>query len=532
MYVVSVLCNLRLRDPIGGEGSLPRCHLGILSIAAYARSRGVTATVFDGDAEGIDDCELLQRVTRAAPALVGIAATQATVQRALQLASGVKSSLPDSVVVLGGEEASFTAPNLLAAHPAVDGVIVGEGEAPFADLAGRLLRRLQPSFEAIPGAVFRGGEGLRWNPPVHEADLDSLPWIGPLQAQVGGPVALVTSRGCCGACTFCSTPRFNRLCRRPAWRGRSPESVVEEIAATASSSPHDPVDIHIHDADFLGMGDEGIARARRIAELLVAQRSRARIRFACQAVTAAKAGVDFWRLWLRAGLMKVFVGYESGVDEDLTFYRKPSRLVDNLAAWRVLRVAGVATQIGFIMYNPFSTPERVAANLSFLRRIGQDHVFKHVASSLEVYPGTAAYDILEDRGLLSTDPSTNGVSAVCVHPRISEILDALRPYRAGLYAQDRVLLDLDSAIAIRSPDLLLGAHFVSLDRRLVRLHHVHQRERAVIIQGGLREMLDAPMWRLQDVARRLASELGQQFSAFEAEVLDSSRVSDKEPANV
>lgn len=169
---------------------------------------------------------------------------------------------------------------------------------------------------------------------------------------------------------------------------------VDEIASTDAASPCERLDLHFHDADFLGPSTKGITRARKIAELLIARKLYPRVRIACQASSAAKAGVDFWRLWLRAGLLKVFVGYESGVEEDLRFYRKPSRVKDNLAAWRVLRTAGVPTQAGFIMYNPYSSLEGVAANLTFLRRIDQAHVFKHVASSLEVYPGTAVYETL------------------------------------------------------------------------------------------------------------------------------------------
>ena len=527
----SVLCNLRLGDPIGGESSLPRCHLGLLSIAAYAKTKGINVDVVDADVEPLHDREVFRRLVHLRPSLVGFATTQATVRRAVTLAVEVKKVRPSTIIIFGGEQATFTAERLLGECQALDAVLSGEGELSFVQLV-KQLSSMKVDFNLIPGAIYRAGGNTKHNLSTCVSDLDSLPWIGPLQAVEGRPVALITSRGCRGACSFCSTPRFNRACRRPAWRGRSPESVLDEIAAVASLSPKASVDIHIHDADFLGMTDEGIDRARRIAELLVARGLRARIRFACQAITATRAGLDFWRLWLRAGLIKVFIGYESGTDEDLAFYRKPSRLADNMAARDVLRAAGVPSQVGFIMYNPFSTPERIASNLLFLRAIGQDHVFKHVAATLEVYPGTAVRDWLDASGLLQTDSRKGRFAPRYRSQRISRIVRALEPYRIRLYAQDRALLDLDFAAGGGDQGLLLSGEHMRINEAVLRLHNTHKRKRARVIQATFDELLKAADSEIEGLVEQLAARLDCSYNAFGAAVAKAAGTLHKEPAHV
>src|ERR1035438_4197992 len=66
----------------------------------------------------------------------------------LVLAARFKAANRDVAVVMGGMEASYTAPELLRANQAVDVVVLGEGEIVFADLLRRLLRR-----EPITGVI-------------------------------------------------------------------------------------------------------------------------------------------------------------------------------------------------------------------------------------------------------------------------------------------------------------------------------------------------------------------------------------------
>jgi len=357
------LCNLSLGQPIGGENALPRCHIGLLHIASYASEQGISVHVLDADAMELDDSALYELIVHSRPLLVGFTATKPTIRRVLELASVVKAALPDTWIVLGGQQATFTADQILRESPAVSVIVLGEGEIPFVRLARLAERGQDLRSKGVPGVAFRDGEEFVTTKAISVDDLDRLPWIGPQQHSASGHVALATSRGCYGNCSFCSTPAFNRACRRKRWRARTHQSLCDELSDMSATCSGDRLDIHFHDADFLGNTEAGIQRAISIAEEIIARGLRLNIRLACQARTVSHTGAAFWRLWRRAGLTKVFVGYEAGTKDDLSIYRKASTLKDNIVAYRMLSDAQVPTQAGFIMYNPYSTVQSVRKNL-------------------------------------------------------------------------------------------------------------------------------------------------------------------------
>ncbi len=166
MATKHLLCNLRLEDPMGGENSLPRCHIGILSIAAHASESGCLTEVIDGDADGLQDMEVFERICSFSPKLVGFTATQATISRVLLLCEQVARSVPGVVIVLGGEQATFTAERLLSDNRSVNAILTGEGEIPFAMLAAQLSLDSPVDFSGIPGATYLRANAMQQSAPA------------------------------------------------------------------------------------------------------------------------------------------------------------------------------------------------------------------------------------------------------------------------------------------------------------------------------------------------------------------------------
>ena len=146
------------------------------------------------------------------PDVVGISTFTFNRHASLRLAAEVRALLPHAVVVLGGPHASHVPEAILAQHPAVDFIVLGEGEETLAALVGAIAEGRDVG--AIRGIVFRRGPQVvstGWPEPI--ADLDRLP--APSEGFVGYGVDprtqfmyLITSRGCPARCTFCNTPEF------------------------------------------------------------------------------------------------------------------------------------------------------------------------------------------------------------------------------------------------------------------------------------------------------------------------------------
>jgi len=149
------LCNLLLGQPIGGENALPRSHLGLLHIATYVRQFGLRVDVIDADAEFLPDSEVRRLILESQPRLLGLAATKATIHRVLSLAEMVGEQLPHTLIVLGGEQAALTAAQVLNEAPAIDAVVLGEGEGPFLQLARQALRGGAIRYGEVSGIAFR-----------------------------------------------------------------------------------------------------------------------------------------------------------------------------------------------------------------------------------------------------------------------------------------------------------------------------------------------------------------------------------------
>lgn len=125
----------------------------------------------------------------------------------LQLASDIKKIAPQTVIVLGGPEASFGVFALMKHNPAIDFVVKGEGENVFRKLLEELfLHSGHGSISDIDNLFSRDEDDIVAGPLCKSyLDLNSVP--SPFAAglvDMSKPLIYYeTSRGCPFACAFC-----------------------------------------------------------------------------------------------------------------------------------------------------------------------------------------------------------------------------------------------------------------------------------------------------------------------------------------
>ncbi|NLI79397.1 MAG: DUF4080 domain-containing protein [Candidatus Riflebacteria bacterium] len=147
---------------------------------------------------------LLAELLRRRPTFVAFAAYIWSLPMAISLSGALAAAFPGVRIIFGGPEASFAAPELLQAHPWIEAVVRGEGEATFEDLLNRILAG--SALEGIPGLSLRVGGGIRQEPDRPLLDpLDSLP--SPFQMGLFGRGTGFTyyesTRGCPYRCAYC-----------------------------------------------------------------------------------------------------------------------------------------------------------------------------------------------------------------------------------------------------------------------------------------------------------------------------------------
>jgi radical SAM superfamily enzyme YgiQ (UPF0313 family) len=329
---------------------------------------GHRVALVDAHADSLSAAAAVEAVAAAAPDLVGVHLVYdwsdgAHLQRLL---AGVRAAVGDAPILLYGFYPTFGYARLLQALPGVTAAVLGEPEQTLVEVARATAAgaRLPAAFAAIRGLALRRGGAIvatASRPPI--ADLDALPFPHRSPGMLAlREVNIAGSRGCYGACTFCSINPFYGP--RSAWRPRRPERIVAEMAAVLEAHPQKRR-FYFVDPNFFGPGARGRRRALALAGLI---RERFRVNFGLEG-RVNDIDDEVIGALVAAGFDEILIGLESGSDATLRRLNKRTSVAQNRRALQVLRAHGVEPNVGFIMFEPDSSLEDVRVNLAFLEEV-------------------------------------------------------------------------------------------------------------------------------------------------------------------
>ena len=275
-------------------------------------------------------------------------------------------SIPLGILtLLGGRHASENPEYWLATYPNVTAVVRGDGEEAMEEFCQGM------PFEKIAGLSFRKNGQTYHNPnrkvgPVRD---DLFPnrslrryvyevAIGGIRT---GPSidTLAASRGCPFNCTFCSFNRNPWGEKRP-WSGRSPESVVEELAQIESNIVGFTDDLFTFDMD----------RVEQICELILARGIRKKYIVNARLEIARRP--DILRKMERAGFAVLLLGVESAQDKTLRAMRKGFDTTEIRKHFEVLRRSRMFLHGYFMLGNIGESVEEMFHIAAFARELGLD----------------------------------------------------------------------------------------------------------------------------------------------------------------
>ena len=354
--------------------------VGLGSICALLRREGMDARLANFSPFSWEKTESLLAEQR--PDLIGISQFTHNRFAALRLAELAKRLNPLCYVVLGGPHATHRSRELLAGFPAVDAVVLGEGEETFLDLARHLQGDDNRDLSLISGLVLRHrGEVVVTPPRPPIADLDALPSAVSCYDDALGvdrqrqTEFIITSRGCPASCRFCSSPLF----WGHALRFRSPRAIVDELRAIRDR--YGLLYFSLRDDTFTADRQRVLEFCRLLVE------ERLYIVWNCQSrVTSVDGEMLGWMK--RAGCECVQYGVESGSERILKSLGKRIAPPQIRQAAAATRRAGLHFSIYLITGVPGETTEDLQATLRLI-----DDIRPHdgQVSPLACYPGTALF---------------------------------------------------------------------------------------------------------------------------------------------
>lgn len=148
--------------------------------------------------------EILRAIYKKKPDVLAFSCYIWNLRKVEELLDDLPHILPETELWLGGPEASWDAEVFLANHPQVRGVMVGEGEETFAEIAAWYSCRESGQLD-IRGIVFRDTMGaIHTTAPRPCLDMDKLPFLyDSLEDFENRIIYYESSRGCPFSCSYC-----------------------------------------------------------------------------------------------------------------------------------------------------------------------------------------------------------------------------------------------------------------------------------------------------------------------------------------
>lgn len=337
----------------------------------------------------------------------------------LWLVDGLAEAGLYRAVFLFGVYATGNAEQLLALLPNIDGVVVGEPEATVPGLLDAVERG---DWRTVvpPGVLVRGadgsfvrGEGLPATIPLDGALLPARDVEEGESARVAN---LEAGRGCVATCTFCHVPTMDIAIGAPKRRSKDPATVVAEIEHLQAMGKR----YFVFNDPLFWSGPRDTERVTEIVRLM--RKLDRKPYFMAYLRTRPFPDDELLELLADAGLVRAFIGVESGWTPTLKIYRKGTAYDEYAQVREQLERFGISHHIGFLTFNPFSTLPQLHFDVDYLGRFGQLHRLGTLLERARLVPGTKLREHAISSGLmrLPANPLTGDMaySYVFTDPRV------------------------------------------------------------------------------------------------------------------
>ncbi|MFZ3062577.1 MAG: radical SAM protein [Actinomycetota bacterium] len=357
--------------------------LGLGYLASSLIDLDISVEVVDGTF--LDPKEVVERVKRSQPVVVGFYVMVTMEYSAVELAAAVRDFC--QVTVAGGPYPS-AAPEIFL--PRFDLVAMGEGEKSLSELVQAISQGRDPM--EVPGFACRNGEMVRHSPRRKRIDkLDEIsPPARPLfentayqhywQKNYGyTTTSIITTRGCPFKCGFCSKPIFG-----DEYKERSASNVVDEMEDIVSLG-----------YDRIWVADDCFTlnkkRVVQICNEILARGLEAKWECLSRVDGVERELLDHMR---DAGCTRIFFGLESGNDQMLKLMKKNSTVAAGQKAVNLTSEAGIRAGGFFILGYPGETNQTVLETVKFSSALPLNYLSYTVPYPI---PGTDLFELLKDR---------------------------------------------------------------------------------------------------------------------------------------
>ncbi|WP_225370787.1 B12-binding domain-containing radical SAM protein, partial [Methanobrevibacter arboriphilus] len=136
VLLINPIDNTAVKNGLGL--SIP--PLNLMYLAGALEKASFSVKIFDDDLYQLGNDKILKVVSKIDPMVVGLTATTATINNALEYVKNIKRVLPNVLSVIGGPHTTFVPEETLIDEESLDVVVIGEGEETFVDLVEAFIK--------------------------------------------------------------------------------------------------------------------------------------------------------------------------------------------------------------------------------------------------------------------------------------------------------------------------------------------------------------------------------------------------------
>ena len=358
--------------------------LNISILAAISEKAGHEAQIIDGEIEGLSNLDIVERVKKFSPDLIGITGTTPMFHLVRKLAITLKEHM-DVPIMVGGHHVTLFKEKVF--EKCFDFFFISEAEMAFVDFLEKYGRK--QDFTKIPGLLFRqNGKTIFTGDPELTKDLDAIPFparhllknemykLGTLYG-TQNYTSIMTTRGCPFQCVYCSNSVYGKRVRR-----RSIENVMSEIEQVVDN-------LGIRHFYFV---EDVLTLSRKYSLSLCDEIDKRGLKITFEGSTRANLmDEELTERLANSGLIRISFGLETADPKILKIIKKEVSLESYINANRLTNKYGIETINSVMLGLPGQDRKSVNKTIAFLRKAKD---IQHATYGIAMpYPGTEFYEM-------------------------------------------------------------------------------------------------------------------------------------------
>ena len=386
------------------NGAWKHGNLGIDQLAGYLREKGFCVDMgYFHKKDSVND--IFQKI-KGKYVFYGFSVTSANYSHCKELATLIKKNDKSAIIDFGGGFVTRYYREVFEEVPELDYVVLGDGEAPTEYLIEQL--RTNPKYidsqstghSAVASKRDQKGKFQYLNQKItHFPVFDYYEQDTPERNSRKVFCVQTKNNVCTGNCSFC-TERHGKVVYKEV------ECIIEQIKIAHKRFGIRKV--FFTDDNIFDPNDErGKEHVRKICNELKKLDFKLAYQCYCKAISLKDTPEDreLLALMKEVGFVEVFVGIESGDDDDLLLYNKYTSVSDNYSIIKLLKEHDLTPIMGFIGFNPYTTFKKMENNFKFLCDVKCTYLPNYLYTFVNVNKYTDLYEKLLADDLVISDKS-------------------------------------------------------------------------------------------------------------------------------